>query len=211
MPKAFRHRLALAALPRSFAPLIRENTMIPTLRRPRSPRPATALALSAPLALALALSGQPAAAQSPYRLPVIPLEAGGHAIRAEMASSETQHTRGLMQRSSMPENHGMLFVFEAPARYCFWMKDTLIPLSIAFIDDEGRITDLADMRPRDEDNHHCPSRPVRMALEMNQGWFAARRIGPGQHVQGLPGVARADDGPAVTGERPAGAQASKPR
>ena len=211
MPKAFRHRLALAALPRSFAPLIRENTMIPTLRRPRSPRPATALALSAPLALALALSGQPAAAQSPYRLPVIPLEAGGHAIRAEVASSEAQRARGLMQRSSMPENHGMLFVFEAPARYCFWMKDTLIPLSIAFIDDEGRITDLADMRPRDEDNHHCPSRPVRMALEMNQGWFAARRIGPGQHVQGLPGVARADDGPAVTGERPAGAQASKPR
>lgn len=184
MPKAFRARFAVAPMATFFAPRIRENTMNLPHRRPG---PARALTLTLALCATLAshLADLPVAAAQ-YRLPLAGLRIGPHEIRAEVAATPAERERGLMQRSSMPENHGMLFVFEQPARYCFWMKNTLIPLTIAFIDETGRITNLADMQPGDEDNHHCPSRPIRMALEMNQGWFAARGLGEGHQVDGLP-------------------------
>lgn len=143
----------------------------------------TARAIASRMAVALWLAIPSATwAAPPYRLPTVQLEGGGQQIEAEIARDETTRQQGLMRRTVMPENHGMLFVFDKPAQYCFWMKDTLIPLSIAFLDDDGRVVDLADMQPRDE-RSHCPSRAVRLALEMNQGWFAAHHIQPGMQIQ----------------------------
>jgi uncharacterized membrane protein (UPF0127 family) len=86
----------------------------------------------------------------------------------------------------MPGNHGMLFVFEPPAQvHCFWMKNTLLPLSIAFLADDGTVVDVADMKPQTTESH-CPRQPVRYALEMNQGWFAKRGIGAGAKLTGAP-------------------------
>jgi uncharacterized protein len=116
--------------------------------------------------------------------PEIELNAGLYVIRAEVVDAPETRARGLMYRKSMPANHGMLFVFPDVERQCFWMKNTLIPLSIAFLDEHGAIVNIADMQPQTEDNH-CSERPVRYALEMNQGWFAAKRIGPGTRVTGL--------------------------
>lgn len=135
------------------------------------------------LAFASWLAMAPAAlAAPPYKLPTMLLEGGGQQIEAEIARDETTRQQGLMHRTVMPDNHGMLFVFDRPAQYCFWMKDTLIPLSIAFLDDDGRVVDVTDMQPRDE-RSHCPKRPVRLALEMNRGWFAAHHVRPGTQIQ----------------------------
>lgn len=146
--------------------------------------------LSAFLALGLTSAGA-VQAQTPQQLPVTPLKIGSHVIQAEVADTEDERSQGLMFRASMPEDHGMLFVFEQPGQYCFWMKNTLIPLAIAFIDDAGRIVDIAEMKAKDDQNHHCPRTPVRMALEMNQGWFAARNLAVGAQVQGLPPLPQA--------------------
>ena len=126
----------------------------------------------------------PAAAQE---MPVVQLNAGMHLIRAELAADFGTRMRGLMYRASMPQNAGMLFVFDEDTRHCMWMKNTLIPLSVAFIDEAGRITNIADMEPQTE-NSHCASRAARYALEMNRGWFAARGIKPGSRIGGIPGV-----------------------
>lgn len=137
---------------------------------------------------------QPAQATPPYRMPVVELEAGGQRIDAELARTEPERERGLMHRTVMPENHGMLFVFEQPAQYCFWMRNTLIPLTVAFLDEDGKVADLADMEPRDE-RSHCPSRPVRHALEMNQGWFDAHGVKVGDVVKGLETVPNGEPKP----------------
>ena len=119
------------------------------------------------------------------RLDTVTLQAGMHLIRAEVARTPQQTSTGMMFRREMGANEGMLFVFNDLEPRCFWMKNTLLPLSIAFIDDDGRITDLADMQPLSEQNH-CSSRAVRFALEMNQGWFAKRGIKPGFKLKGPP-------------------------
>jgi uncharacterized protein len=90
-----------------------------------------------------------------------------------------------MWRQEMPANEGMLFVFEQPAAYCFWMKNTLLPLTAAFVADDGTIVNLADMQPGSEANH-CAARPVRFVLEMHQGWFARRGIQAGARLGGPP-------------------------
>lgn len=90
-----------------------------------------------------------------------------------------------MHRKDMPQHEGMLFVFESREMQCFWMKNTLLPLSIAFLADDGRIVSIADMKPLDETSH-CSAEPVRFALEMNQGWFAKRGFKPGMKLQGKP-------------------------
>jgi uncharacterized membrane protein (UPF0127 family) len=118
-------------------------------------------------------------------LPVIDLKIDKNIIKAEVASTPASQQLGLMYRKSMPEQSGMLFVFEQKAGHCFWMKNTLLPLSIAFIDDDGKIVNISDMEPETQ-NNHCPRSSVRYALEMNQKWFAQRAIGPGTVVQGLP-------------------------
>ena len=135
---------------------------------------------------ALALAACVANAQDgPQQLRSIPLTAGMHVIQAEVAVSPQERSTGLMHRKTMPTNRGMLFVFEEATPQCFWMKNTLLPLSIAFIADDGRVVNIADMKPLDE-NSHCSAQPVRYALEMNQGWFAKRGIKAGMKLRGEP-------------------------
>ena len=128
-----------------------------------------------------ALAAAPAFAQPP----VAQLNAGMHLIRAEVVSDPGTRAEGLMYRKSMAQNAGMLFIFDEAAVHCMWMKNTLIPLSVAFIDDRGAIVNIADMEPQTEASH-CAAQPVRYALEMNRGWFAARGIKPGTRLGGVP-------------------------
>lgn len=118
-------------------------------------------------------------------LPRVTLQAGMHLIQAQVASTPEQRATGLMFRTDMPPNEGMLFVFEQPAGQCFWMKNTLLPLTAAFVADDGTIVNLADMTPQSLDSH-CSAKPVRFVLEMHQGWFAKRNIGPGFRLAGAP-------------------------
>jgi uncharacterized membrane protein (UPF0127 family) len=115
----------------------------------------------------------------------LPLRVGPHAFQAEVAATPAQRARGLMGRTHLAADAAMLFVFEAPGRHCFWMRDTPLPLSIAFVDAAGRIVGLADMTPR-SDAQHCPGTDVRYALEVRQGEFQRRGIRPGMPVEGLP-------------------------
>lgn len=116
--------------------------------------------------------------------PVIELTVGMHRIEAEVVNTQETRMRGLMMRTSMPAHRGMLFVFDADARHCMWMKNTLLPLSVAFLDDQGKIVNVEEMKPQTEDNH-CAAKPARFALEMNAGWFKARGIGPGMQLRGI--------------------------
>jgi uncharacterized protein len=124
------------------------------------------------------------ASASALAAPTIELSAGMHRIEAEVASSNADRATGLMNRPSMPIHRGMLFVFPEAGVQCFWMKNTLIPLSIAFLDDAGRIVQIADMQPQSLDNH-CSSKPVRFALEMNAGWFKSRGLAAGARINGV--------------------------
>lgn len=124
-----------------------------------------------------------ASAQQPT-LPAVALNAGIHVIQAEVAGTPATRSQGLMRRKSMAQGAGMLFLFDESAAHCMWMKNTLIPLSVAFIDERGQIVNIADMQPLDETSH-CASRPARFALEMNQGWFKKRGIAAGRVIQGL--------------------------
>ena len=119
------------------------------------------------------------------KLAVIELKAGMYRIEAELADTSAARQTGLMYRTFMPMNAGMLFVFEEKAIHCFNMRNTKIPLSIAFLDYDGKIVSIADMEPETL-NHHCPRSAVSYAIEMNQKWFAQRAIGPGTVIQGLP-------------------------
>lgn len=134
-----------------------------------------------PWGLVAALVSLPALGQS---LPVLELSAGMHRIEAEVANAQETRMTGLMQRRAMPQQRGMLFVFDAEARHCMWMKNTLIPLAVAFLDDRGRIVNIEEMLPQTEDNH-CAAKPVRYALEMNAGWFRQRGMGPGATIAGI--------------------------
>lgn len=107
-----------------------------------------------------------------------------HLIRAEVADHDAARAMGLMLRTSLAPNGGMLFVFDETSVHCMWMKNTLLPLSVAFIDERGAIVNIADMQPQTEDSH-CAARPARFALEMTQGWFAARGIRAGFRLRGL--------------------------
>ena len=143
--------------------------------------------LSALLALCAALAATPLAAQTGPQppLPTVRLSAGIHVIQAEVALSPDERSAGLMFRKEMATNAGMLFAFEQLAVHCFWMKNTLLPLSIAFLADDGSIVNIADMKPQTTESH-CAGKPVRYALEMNQGWFAKRALKPGTRLQGGP-------------------------
>ncbi|MEK8050686.1 DUF192 domain-containing protein [Ideonella sp. DXS22W] len=134
---------------------------------------------------AACLSGTAQAQPAPQRLQAIALNAGMHAIRAEVAITPEQRQMGLMYRRDLAPHEGMLFVFEAPSPQCFWMKNTPTPLTIAFLADDGTIVNLADMKPFDESSH-CSAKPVRFVLEMNQGWFAKRGIQAGAKISGAP-------------------------
>ena len=117
-------------------------------------------------------------------LPTVQLNAGMHLIHAEVAADMGSRMTGLMHRKSMATNSGMLFIFDDASTQCMWMKNTYIALSVAFLDESGVILNIADMQPQTEQSH-CSSGPARYALEMNQGWFAQRGIGPGTKLGGL--------------------------
>ena len=138
-----------------------------------------------PLLACLAIAALPVFAQSSH--PQAQLRAGIHVIQAEVVSEPGTRAQGLMHRKSLAQNAGMLFIFDSQSVHCMWMKNTLIPLSVAFIDDRGTIVNIADMEPHSEASH-CAGQPVRYALEMNRGWFAARGVKPGSRLGGIPGV-----------------------
>ena len=124
-------------------------------------------------------------AQQNIDLPKIELKTGIYRIQAELADNPKAREVGLMNRASMPTNSGMLFIFEQKAGHCFWMNNTKIPLSIAFIADDGKIVNIEEMQA-ETTNNHCPKVAVRYALEMNKQWFSERVIVPGALIQGLP-------------------------
>lgn len=134
--------------------------------------------LSVPFVLSAIAQGMPQ-----NQLQRTTLNAGMHLIQVQLAQDFEQRQIGLMWRKEMPQNEGMLFVFDQPAVQCFWMRNTLLPLTAAFVTDDGSIVNLADMKPMNDDSH-CSKKPVRFVLEMNQGWFAKRNIQAGFKLSG---------------------------
>lgn len=132
--------------------------------------------------LALTLLLLAGAAHAADRLPLV---VGKQTIQVEVAATPQSRQRGLMGRTWLAADSGMLFVFESAGRHCFWMRDTPLPLSIAFIDDDGRVLQLADMQPR-TDTLHCPPGDARYALEIAQGSFLRAQLFPGARLSGLP-------------------------
>lgn len=122
-------------------------------------------------------------------LPRVKLSAGMYQIDAQVAATPAHRTIGLMFRREMPQHEGMLFIFEQPSQQCFWMKNTLLPLTAAFVGDDGTIVNLADMKPQTTDSH-CSDKPVRYVLEMHQGWFAKRGLKAGSQLKGGPFASR---------------------
>lgn len=118
------------------------------------------------------------------QMPEITLSIAGNKLTAEVAATDPERMQGLMHRRMMPEHKGMLFVFTSVAQHAMWMKNTYLPLSVAFIDSEGVITNIEDMKPHTLDTHPA-TKPVRYALEMNLGWFAKRGIKAGAKIEGL--------------------------
>ena len=125
-----------------------------------------------------------ATAHAQTSMPRMDLTAGFYRINAEVASNHKDRMQGLMHRRAMQANEGMLFVFTQEERHCMWMRNTFLPLSVAFLDANGLILDIEDMEPQTEDNH-CAAAPARFALEMNKGWFAGKGIKPGQRIGGV--------------------------
>ena len=125
-----------------------------------------------------------AAAGASAQIPEITLTIAGHKLTAEVAATNPERMQGLMHRRMMPENRGMVFVFTDVSKHAMWMENTFIPLSVAFIDSDGIITNIEDMKPQTRDAHPAV-KPVRYALEMNLGWFAKRGIKAGAKIEGL--------------------------
>jgi uncharacterized membrane protein (UPF0127 family) len=135
------------------------------------------------LALFASLMASAFAQQAQTDLQRVKLSVGMYQIDAQVAQTAQQREIGLMFRKEMPQTEGMIFVFDQPATQCFWMRNTLLPLTAAFVADDGRIVNLADMKPQTDDSH-CSEEPVRFVLEMNQGWFARKNIKKGAKLGG---------------------------
>ncbi|WP_052162814.1 DUF192 domain-containing protein [Aquabacterium sp. NJ1] len=145
---------------------------------------------TAAVAASLAVLGftAPASALAQDRaqhLPTVMLGAGMHNIKAEVAETPQEHEIGLMYRTAMGANEGMLFIFERAGQQCFWMKNTLIPLAVAFVADDGTVVNVDEMKPQTLDPH-CSTKPVRFVLEMNTGWFTKRGFKEGSKLSGAP-------------------------
>jgi uncharacterized protein len=154
--------------------------------------PLVSLIAVAPLAahaqpLAAAAGQMPPSAKKPADFPHTKLTAGMYVIDAAVAANDADREQGLMYRTKLEPNEGMLFVFNETAVHCFWMKNTLIPLSIAFMRADGTVTDIDEMQAETE-NNHCPRNNGVYALEMSKGWFASKGIQPGMQIKGLPAV-----------------------
>jgi uncharacterized membrane protein (UPF0127 family) len=139
-------------------------------------------ALAATLAFA-------AGAGTDTRLRTSEIKVAGHALKVEVAASEPDRMRGLMYREKLAKNDGMLFVFDELAYHSMWMKNTRIPLSVAFVADDGTILNILDMQPETLDSHMAAG-PARYAIETNKGWFAERKVKAGDRVAGLPKVGK---------------------
>lgn len=124
--------------------------------------------------------------KSSFQLPRRDLRFGGHTVRAEVASTPDTMQNGLMFRTALGRDEGMLFIYAQPRQASFWMKNTKIPLSIGFIDSKGVLLEIRDMQPLDEKTIQSASMEVRYALEVNQGWFTQAGVKPGIKVTGLP-------------------------
>ena len=149
----------------SFAPVLRLASLVAGL-----------LLVCVPL-------GSLAQGEPQTRLARTKLGAGMHLIDTQLAQTAEQRQIGLMWRKDLPQNEGMLFIFEQPSVQCFWMRNTLTALTAAFVEDDGTIVNLADMKPQTTDSH-CSSKPVRFVLEMNQGWFAKKGLKAGSRLAG---------------------------
>ena len=132
----------------------------------------------------LVLAALIAVGQAVADMPRMELTAGFHRIDAEVAADQSNRMQGLMQRRTMGPNQGMLFVFPQAERHCMWMRNTFLPLSVAFLDEEGRILNIENMQPQTEDNH-CAAGAARFALEMNIGWFAGKGLKAGARIGGI--------------------------
>ncbi len=145
------------------------------------------IALNLSCATLLSLMSLPSFSQEGPQLNLqrIKISAGMHQIDTQLAMTPIERQIGLMNRPTMPAHEGMLFVFEQPSKQCFWMKNTLLPLTAAFVADDGTIVNLVDMKPQVLDSH-CSTKEVRYVLEMNQGWFAKRGIKAGSKLSGVP-------------------------
>jgi uncharacterized membrane protein (UPF0127 family) len=135
------------------------------------------------LAAALAFAASCAHADVAFKTSHV--KVAGHDLKVELALSDEQRQQGLMFRKSLGANDGMLFVFDEPAYHAMWMKNTLIPLSVAFIDRKGEILNILDMEPRTLDSHMAAG-PAVYAIETNKGWFAEKKVKAGDKVTGLP-------------------------
>jgi uncharacterized protein len=141
--------------------------------------------LTLAVACASFLGASPSLAQTPQALPTTTLRAGVHNIVAQVAQNDEQRQTGLMHRKTMPTHEGMLFIFDAASVQCFWMKNTPLPLDIAFVADDGTIVNIDSMAPETLASH-CSKQPVRYVLEMNEGWFKKRNINAGYKLTGTP-------------------------
>lgn len=130
----------------------------------------------------LFLGGVALAAQA--QMPKLELTIGMYRIEAEVAAGQDERMQGLMNRRVLAPQQGMLFVFPEQRAHCMWMRNTFLPLSVAFLDQQGRVINIEDMEPQTEDNH-CAAGQARFALEMNKGWFAAKGIKPGARINGI--------------------------
>lgn len=146
----------------------------------------TRIALALACCVLAPLSSTPAWAQDQAQhLPTTTLGAGMYNIKAEVARTEQEHEIGLMFRTSMGNNEGMIFIFERAGQQCFWMKNTLIPLAVAFIADDGTVVNVDEMKAQTLDPH-CSAKPVRFVLEMNTGWFTKHGVKAGSKLSGEP-------------------------
>jgi uncharacterized protein len=122
----------------------------------------------------------------PFGLRTVNLTVGGVSLKAEVAEDDQSREMGLMFRDSLPEDHGMLFIFDRPHQASFWMKNTKIPLSIAFLENDRVIREEKSMRPYDETLIQSRSDKIRFAIEVNAGWFDQHQVKPGTKVEGIP-------------------------
>ena len=137
------------------------------------------------LLAALVLAAAPALADTRPRTTT--LKIGAHPLKVEVVQNDADRSRGLMFREKLGRDDGMLFIFDEPAYHSMWMKNTLIPLSVAFVDAGGTILNILDMEPQTLESH-VSAGPSIYAIETNKGWFAGKKIKAGDKVTGLPGV-----------------------
>ena len=134
---------------------------------------------------ALAILGVSIAAQADSSLRTATVKVGAHPLHVEIAATDPQRATGLMNRPKLGRDDGMLFIFDEPSYHAMWMKNTLIPLSVAFIDAQGVILNILDMEPQTLDSHMSAG-PSIYAIEVNKGWFDAKKVKAGDKVTGLP-------------------------